>query len=85
MGSGTNISHCTISLGDTVCERTYKLLQMHILDSKSKRPPLNDERRLSAQAKVWPLATQCGCEWHVEISSLYLSYVVIKTQLLRGT
>lgn len=51
---------------------------MHILDSNNERPPRNDERRLSAQAKLWHLATQCGCEWHVEISSLYLSILLLK-------
>jgi hypothetical protein len=85
MGFKTSISKCTVSLGDTLCESTYTLLRMHIVETNYKRPPCSDERRQSAQAEVWYLATCCACEWHVEISSLCRSYVVIKTQLLRGT
>jgi len=85
MNFGTNISHCTISLEDTLCGRMYSLFQMHILESNYKRNARNDERNLPAQAKLWYLATYCRCEWHVEISSLYRSYVAIKTQLLRDT
>jgi len=79
------LAHCTISLGDTLCGRIYTLFQMHIFESNYKRTPRNDERKLSAHPEVWYLTTYCGCEWHVEISSLYRSYVVIKTQLLLDT